>query len=250
MSDERLLNLFKVLKLHGILSHFAEVLETADLKSTDLVLLKRLLEIELAYREGRSFKYRLKIAKLPQIKSLEHFDFSNVPIKSEQLQKLSECDFIKEKLNLLFIGGSGTGKTHLALSLAYTALVKNYRIRFYSFNDLARNLLKAKTHHYEANLMQHLERYQLLIIDEMGYLPIETQAGSLLFQLFSRLYERTPIILTTHLTFDEWGSLFGNPKASKAMIDRLTHHCLVLETGDTSWRLKEGKQHKKKSQDL
>jgi DNA replication protein DnaC len=243
--SEDILTLMKDLHLYGMHAHFVEILETNQIKMHELNFLKRLLEIERAERENRSFHYRLKLAKMPQVKTLENFDFNNVPLKSDVLQKLIECHFIKEKLNILLIGGSGTGKTHLSLSLAYGALLKNYRIKFYAFNDLARSLLKAKAHHYEANLMQHLERFQLLVIDEMGYLPIEPQAGSLLFELFSKLYERTSLILSTHLTFDEWGNLFGNTKSSKAIIDRLTHHCVVLDTGQSSWRLKEGRKKNK-----
>jgi DNA replication protein DnaC len=246
MSYEPILSLLKTLQFNGMLTQFAGILETTQFEeSNGLALIQRLLETEVSYREARSLQYRLKLAKLPQLKSLNEFEFKNVPLELEQLQKLSDCHFIKDHLNVLLIGGSGTGKTHLALSLAHCALLQQYRIKFYSFNDLARSLLKAKTHHYEANLMQHLERFQLLIIDEMGYLPIEPEAGSLLFELFSRLYERTSLILTTHLTFDEWAPLFGNAKASKAMIDRITHHCVVLETGNTSWRLKEGNRQSK-----
>ena len=139
------------------------------------------------------------------------------------------------------MGSSGTGKTHLSLVLAHQALLNNFRIKFYFFSDLARHLIYAKEHRYEQNFIARLQRFHLLIIDELGYLPIEQQAGALLFELFSKLYEKTSLIITTHLTFDEWASLFGNPKSSKAIIDRITHHCTILETGNKSWRLKVGK---------
>ena len=113
------------------------------------------------------------------------------------------------------------------------------------FGDLARHLLQAKEHRYEANFMARLERYRVLVIDEMGYVPIDTQAGPLLFELFSKLYEKTSLIITTHLTFDEWAPLFGGAKSSKAIIDRVTHHCKIMETGNISWRLKEGNIGKK-----
>jgi DNA replication protein DnaC len=168
-----------------------------------------------------------------------------LPIRKEQLIALTECQFITEKSNLLLIGGSGSGKTHIALAIAYAALQKLYRVKFYLFGDLARLLLQAKEHRYEANFMARLERYRVLVIDEMGYVPIDPQAGPLLFELFSKLYEKTSLIITTHLTFDEWAPLFGGAKSSKAIIDRVTHHCKILETGNVSWRLKEGNVAKK-----
>lgn len=137
-------------------------------------------------------------------------------------------------------GGSGSGKTHIALSIAYAALQKHYRVKFYLFGDLARNLLQAKEHRYESSFMTRLQRFHVLVIDEMGYFPIDQQAESLLFELFSKLYEKTSLIITTHLTFEEWTPLFGSAKSSKAIIDRITHHCKIIETGNISWRLKEG----------
>lgn len=114
-----------------------------------------------------------------------------------------------------------------------------------NFEGLGLQGLQAKERRYEQNFMAKLQRFHLLVIDELGYLPIDQQAGALLFELFSKLYEKTSLIITTHLTFDEWASLFGNAKASKAIIDRITHHCTILETGNKSWRLKEGSMTQK-----
>ena len=152
--------------------------------------------------------------------------------------------FIKDHYNILIIGGSGAGKSHLAIGLAYLALQNSYRIRFYKFAELARDLIKAQSHNYETAFMAKLQRFDLVVIDELGYLPIDPKASPLLFELFSNLYEKVSTIITTHLTFDEWPNIFGNIKATKAIIDRFTHHCLVLETGNKSWRLKEGKTTK------
>jgi DNA replication protein DnaC len=242
-----LFSLLKTLRFNGMVAHFDELVEVAQLKKMDGVeLMQQFLETEIAYRQTRSLAYRLELAKLPQVKSLDHFDCSQTPVDPEQLKRLAQCQFIEHHYNLLLIGGSGSGKTHIALALAYVALQNLYRVKFYLFNDLARHLLHAREHRYEANFMARLQRFHALVIDEMGYLPIDPQAGSLLFELFSKLYEKTSLIITTHLTsFDEWAPLFGNPKASKAMIDRMTHHCTILETGDTSWRIKEGTESKK-----
>jgi len=232
--------LLKKLHCNGMLENFQDIIETAKEKHEPwLQTLRQLLEVEVEYRKTRSLIYRLKLAKLPQIKTIENFDTNESPLEKNMLDELTECQYIQEAENILLVGGSGTGKSHIALSLAHVALQQGYKVKFYKFSELARKLLQAKEHRYEANLMAHLQRFNLLIIDEVGYLPIDKQAGSLLFELFSNMYEKVSLILTTHLAFNEWGELFGNLKATKAIIDRLTHHCKILETGNVSWRLKE-----------
>jgi DNA replication protein DnaC len=246
MSKENMLSLIKTLRFNGMLSQFDEVMGIAEMKKMNgIEVMQRFLEIEIAYRQTRSLRYRLDLARLPQIKSLDNFDCQDIPIELEQLRDLAECQFIEESRNLLLIGGSGSGKTHIALAIAYAALQKHYRVKFYLFSDLARNLLQAKEHRYEANFMMRLQRFHVLVVDEMGYFPVDQQAEPLLFELFAKLYEKTSLIITTHLTFDEWTPLFGSAKSSKAIIDRITHHCKILETGNISWRLKEGNMAKK-----
>ncbi|MFI5206216.1 MAG: IS21-like element helper ATPase IstB [Candidatus Paceibacterales bacterium] len=245
-NNATLFSLLKTLRFNGMLTHFDELIEVAELKKMNgIEFLQQFLETEIGYRQTRSLAYRLELAKLPQMKSLDNFDCRETPLDAEHLKRLAQCQFVEHHYNLLFIGGSGSGKTHLALALAYAALQNRYRVKFYLFSDLARHLLQAKARQYEANFMARLQRFHVVVIDEMGYLPIDQQAGSLLFELFSKLYEKTSLIITTHLTFDEGAPLFGNAKTSKAMIDRITHHCTILETGNISWRLKEGTTAKK-----
>ncbi len=231
--------LLKKLHCNGMLENFQDIIEASKEKHEScLQTLQQLLEVEVEYRKTRSLMYRLKLAKLPQIKTIETFDTNESPLEQKLLNELIKCQYIQAAENILLVGGSGTGKSHIALSLAHTALQQNYKVKFYKFSELARALLQAKAHSYEANLMAHLQRFNLLVIDEVGYLPIDKQAGSLLFELFSNMYEKVSMVLTTHLAFNEWGELFGNLKATKAIIDRLTHHCKILETGNVSWRLK------------
>ena len=228
-----------------MLSQLSEIMEIAQIKQTSgLELMQQFLETEIAYRETRSLNYRLDVAKLPQLKSLDNFDCYENPIQQTDLDDLLKCEFITNQSNVLLIGGTGTGKTHIALAIAYAALQKLHRVKFYLFADLARHLLKAKEHRYEASLIARLQRFELLIIDDMGYLPVDQQAGSLLFELFSKMYEKSSLIIATHLTFDEWEPLFGGQKASKVIVDRITHHCKIIETGNSSWRVKEGNNTK------
>lgn len=246
MSYDDIREQLSALRLKGMLQAFDEIVAEPSLAGQPWQkLFPILLDAEVTYRQTRSFMYRLDLAKLPQIKTFENFDVSNIPTKKEQVDKLCQCSFIDAHENVLIIGGSGTGKSHIALALAYKALQLNHRIRFYRFNELASSLLAAKEHRYEANRIAHLLRYSLLVVDELGYLPIDQTAGPLLFELFSQFYERGSLIITTHLAFDEWGELFGSKKATTAMIDRLTHHCHLVETGNESWRLKEVNDNKK-----
>ncbi len=222
MQRDALLPLLKQLRFNGMLSHFEEIVDVAALKQWNgFEFMQRFLETEVAYRQTRSLQYRLELARLPQVKTLDQFDCSQMSFQPEQLDLLAEGEFIKNKHNLLLIGGSGSGKTHLALAIAYAALQKHFRVKFYVLSDLARQLLQAKEQRYESNLMARLQRFDALVIDEMGYFPIDPQASCLLFELFSKLYEKTSLIITTHLTFDEWAPLFGSAKASKAILTEL-----------------------------
>lgn len=239
--NEAIMTLLKTLRFNGMISQFNDIMEVAQIKQLNSIdLMKQFLETERAYRQTRSLSYRLEVARLPQIKSLDNFDYQETPIQKLQIDAFTECQFIKEKSNILLIGGTGTGKTHLSLAIAYAALQKLHRVKFYLLGDLSRQLLKAKEHRYEENFMARLQRFELLIIDDFGYLPLDQQAGTLLCELFSKLYEKTSLIIATHLTFDEWGPLFGGGKSSKMIVDRVTHHCKIVETGNISWRLKEG----------
>lgn len=228
----------------GMLQYFDDMVSLKSQEQKWPQLLLSMLKREASYRQTRSFMYKLGLAKLPQIKSMDNFDLTDLPINHETLADANSMKFIEDHYNILIIGGSGSGKSHLAISLAHLALQNNYRIRFYKFAELARELITAQSHNYETAFITKLQRFNLVVIDELGYVPIDPKASPLLFELFSNLYEKVSTIITTHLTFDEWPNIFGNIKATKAIIDRFTHHCLVLETGNKSWRLREGKNKK------
>jgi DNA replication protein DnaC len=237
---KRLSSLLHQLHLKGFLTFLEEKMLLDEELSINQNILIQALEMELSYRQSRSFTYRLVSAKLPQVKQWDDFIIEDTPIKKSLVEQLKTAEYITSHSNVILLGGTGTGKTHLALALAYTAIQQEYRVRFYKFNELARALLNAQERRYELNFMAHIQRFHLVIIDEVGYVPIEPKAGVLLFELFSNLYERTSLILTSHLNFQEWGEIFGSAKATKGVIDRLTHHCKIIDTGQQSWRLKEG----------
>lgn len=233
----------KNLKLNGRLQLFNDDVALQKEQKWSQVFLQ-LLKNEESYRKTRSFMYRLELAKLPQIKSLDNFETKNLPINTKTFVRVSTIKFIEDHHNVFIIGESGSGKTHLVTGLASLALQNNYRIRFYKLVELARELITAQANNHTAALMAKLQRFNLILIDEFGYLQIDPKAGPLLFELFSNLYEKVSIIIATHLAFDEWVDVFGSIKITKIIIDRFTHHCSVLETGKISWRLKEEKKKK------
>ena len=199
-------------------------------------LLVDLLTKEVEYKKSRSLSYRLKIAKFPQVKLLSDTQAAKL------VATIDIGQVIQNKENLFFIGGSGTAKTHLAIALAYQALELGKKVKFYTLADLSRHLLQAQEHNYEMRLMLSLQKFDVLVIDELGYVPIDKKASTLLFELFAKLYEQTSLLITTHLKFDEWSDMFGDLKVTKVVIDRLTHHCHIIETGNYSYRIKRSEE--------
>jgi len=227
-----LILLLDTLGLAGMKLHLSEAitLGSAAIDNTTIEVLKKLLIAEHEYKKSRSLHYLLKLARFPSIKLLS--DTS----QSKLLENIDITKVIETKSNILLIGGSGSAKTHLAIGLGFAAIEKHYRVRFYTLNELATTLLNARAHNYEIKFISVMKRFHLIVIDELGYVPIKHEARFLLFELFAKLYEQSSLIITTHLRFEEWGDIFGSSKATKAIIDRLTHHCHVIETGNKSFR--------------
>lgn len=241
----------KQLKLPTMLREYAPLAAACTNEKVDYAsYLLRLCERELIDRERRAAERRLRAATFPVIKTIDSFDFKAQPSLNEPLvRELLRGDYLDKRENVLLIGNSGTGKTHLASALGFAACAQGKKVRFFTVTNLVTELLEKREDRQLKRFLAQIEKQQLLILDELGYVPFSKAGAELLFDVVSRAYECQSLLVTTNLPFEHWVEVLGNERLTGALLDRLTHRVHILEANGESFRLKEAKQRKKKNGD-
>ena len=236
----------KALKLPTFLREYDKLARRCATEGVDHTgYLLRLAELELLDRERRLVERRIRQARFPAVKGLESFDFAAIPSLNKLLVlELARCEYIERRENVIALGPSGTGKTHVALGLGLAACQKGLSVGFTTAAALVHELLEARDERRLLRLQRQLEAYKLLIVDEPGFVPLSTTGAELLFEVFARRYERGAVIITGNLPFDEWTGVFGTERLTGALLDRLTHHVHILELNGDSYRLKASRRQR------